>query len=95
VTPNTTPGSADLNQLVSWLVVRPPHALFQAALDAIKAGLSVLPPAEAARRVTTIMDACEQVAKLGEDLVSGGLTRLLHLDNERSVLHEIRRRLVP
>ena len=87
------PGSADGNQLTTWLAVRPPRALFEAALDAIKAGLSVLPRAEAAQRVAKIIDACEQVAELGEDAVSGGLTRLLHLDQERSVLHQIRQRL--
>jgi hypothetical protein len=86
-------GSADMEQLVEWLAVRPPRALFEAALDAIKLGLSVLPRPEAEQRVRTMMDACRQVAELGEDAVSGGLTRLLHLDQERPVLREIRRRL--
>ena len=87
------PGSADMGQLRRWLTVRPPYALFQAALDAIRLGLSVLPPAEAEQRVKMIIDACEQVAQLGEDPVSGGFTRLLHLDQEGPVLREIRRRL--
>jgi hypothetical protein len=87
------PGSADMEQLIKWLAVRPPRALFDAALDAIKLGLSVLPRPEAEHRIRSIMDACKEVAELGEDAVSGGLTRFLHLDQERPVLREIRRRL--
>lgn len=86
-------GSADMNQLLRWLAVRPPDALFQAALEAIKTGLSVLPLGEAEQRVTKMIEACEQVAES-----SGGLGKLLRLHGgvstgERSVLKEIRARL--
>ena len=88
-----TPGSADMGQLHQWLSVRPPDALLNAALDAIKLGLSVLPRDEAEQRVRGMIEACEQVARS-----SGGLARLLHLNDgvsadERSVLNEIRARL--
>jgi uncharacterized tellurite resistance protein B-like protein len=87
------PGSADLNQLLAWLANRPPDALFQAALEAIKVGLSVLTREEAQQRVTKMIEACEEVARS-----AGGLARLLHLHSgvssqEQSVINEIRARL--
>ena len=87
------PGSADMNQLLNWLSVRPSDVLLQAALEAIKLGLSVLPRDEAEKRITMMVQTCELVAES-----SGGLARLLRLGHgvsrqERSVLDEIRRRL--
>ena len=88
-----TPGSADMSQVLQWLAVRPPDALFQAALEAIKLGLSVLPHDEAEERIEKMLDGCRQVAQS-----SGGLAKLLHLHDgvsaqERSVLNEIRARM--
>jgi uncharacterized protein YqgV (UPF0045/DUF77 family) len=46
--------------------------VFDLALAAIKAGLSVLPPAERAERVRRYVDACNRVAQ-----ASGGILELL------------------
>ena len=61
-------------QLQAWLRTRPADAIFDAAVEAIKSGLSVLTPAERADRVKRIVDACREVAS-----ASGGLGRLLGL----------------
>jgi hypothetical protein len=61
-------------QLQEWLRTRPADAIFDAAVEAIKTGLSVLTPAERADRVKRIVDACREVAS-----ASGGLGRLLGL----------------
>jgi hypothetical protein len=76
-------------QLREWLRVRPSDDLFEAAVEAIKIGLSVLPPAERAERVTRIVEACQEVAA-----ASGGLSRMLGLgtgvsDDETSILDAI------
>ena len=62
------------SQLQRWLRTRPADAIFDAAIEAIKTGLSVLTPAERADRVKRIVDACREVAS-----ASGGLGRLLGL----------------
>ena len=61
-------------QLEAWLRERPVDALFDAAIEAIKTGLSVLTPEEQAERIRRIVDACRQVAE-----ASGGLARLVGL----------------
>ena len=61
-------------QLEDWLRERPADEIFDAAVEAIKVGLSVLTPEERADRIKRIVDACRQVAA-----VSGGLGRLLGL----------------
>src|SRR5262245_53803869 len=76
-------------QLVEWLRSRPSNELFDTSFEVIKAGLSVLTPAERAERVKRIVDACHQVAE-----ASGGLARLLGLGSgvsseEESVLDTI------
>lgn len=62
-------------QLVAWLGNRPSDALFDAALQAIKAGLGVLPPEEHAERVKRIADGCHEVAEAS----GGGIRRILGL----------------
>jgi methionine aminopeptidase len=59
-------------QLLKWLGERPADELFDAAVEAIKTGLSVLSPEERADRIKRIVDACHEVAA-----ASGGLSRLL------------------
>lgn len=59
-------------QLEKWLRQRPGDTLFDAAIKAIKTGLSVLTPAEQAERTKRIVDACRQVAE-----ASGGLGKVL------------------
>jgi hypothetical protein len=58
--------------LQEWLRVRPSNEFFDTAVEAIKAGLSVLSPEERAERVKRIVDACREVAG-----ASGGLAKLL------------------
>ena len=87
------PGSPDLAQLLKWLQDRPPDALFQTALEAIKVGIAVLPREEAEERIQKMIKACEAVAE-----ASGGLQKLLRLHSgvspqEQSVLSEIKSRL--
>lgn len=67
-------GSAAYQQLEAWLRKRPDDALFDASIEAIKTGLSVLTPGERADRIKRIVDACREVAS-----ASGGLARLVGL----------------
>jgi hypothetical protein len=86
------PGSADYRQLLDWLTHRPSDEVFRTALEAIRIGLSVLPPDESEQRIATIIKACEDVAKAG-----GWIAELLHLDGvsyaESTVIAAIRRQL--
>jgi site-specific recombinase XerC len=50
-------------QLREWMATRPSDALFDAALDAIKAGYAVLPARERHERVERLLDACRTVAE--------------------------------
>jgi hypothetical protein len=59
-------------QLDVWLSQRPVDALFDAAIEAIKSGLSVLTPEDRADRIRRIVEACHEVAD-----ASGGLSRLI------------------
>jgi hypothetical protein len=61
-------------QLLEWLRARPADELFDTAVEAIKAGLAVLPPGERTDRARRIIEACREVAA-----ASGGLSRLLGL----------------
>lgn len=82
-------GSADYRQLLEWLDRRPPEAILQAALEAIRIGISVLPPAERKQRIAAMINTCEEVAR-----AAGGLEGLFDLSDidgqERSVIAAIR-----
>ena len=65
-------GSTAWRQLQAWLTERPSLELHQAALEAIRAGISVLPQAERADRVKSMTALCHRVAGS-----SGGLARFL------------------
>ena len=86
------PGSADYRQLLDWLAHRPPDEVFRTALEAIRIGLSVLPPDESERRIATMIKACEDVAQ-----ATGGIAQLFHWDrvsySESAVIAAIRRHL--
>lgn len=86
------PGSSDYSQLLDWLAHRPSDEVFRTALEAIRIGLSVLPPDEAHQRIATMIKACEDVAKAG-----GWISELLWLDDishqESAVIAAIRRHL--
>jgi hypothetical protein len=73
------PASPAHAQLDAWLSTRPVDALFDAAIEAIKSGLSVLTPEERADRIRRIVDACREVAE-----ASGGLARLVGLGSVSS-----------
>jgi hypothetical protein len=85
-------GSSDYCQLLDWLAHRPSDELFRTALEAIRIGLSVLPPDEAEQRIATLIKACEDVAR-----AAGWIDELLHLDRisdaESAVIVAIRRNL--
>ena len=86
------PGSADYRQLLDWLAQRPSDEVFRTALEAIRIGLSVLPPAESEQRIAIIIKACKEVAQ-----AKGVIAELLHLDGvsyaESALIAEIRRHL--
>jgi hypothetical protein len=86
------PGSADHRRLLEWLAHRPSDEVFRAALEAIRVGLSVLPPGEADQRIAAMIKACEDVAHS-----AGGITGLLQLEgisyDESDVIAAIRRHL--
>lgn len=86
------PGSADERQLLEWLAHRPSDDVFETALEAIRIGLSVLPPDEMEQRVATMIKACEDVAEAG-----GGIAGRLKLQGasyaESAVIAAIRRHL--
>jgi len=60
------PGSADYRQLIDWLAHRPSDEVFKTALEAIRIGLSVLPPEESEQRIATMIKACEDVAQAAD-----------------------------
>jgi len=86
------PGSADYHQLLDWLAHRPSDEVFQTAVEAIRIGLSVLPPDESEERIATIIKACEDVAHAAD-----WIDRLFQLDrvsySESAVIGAIRRHL--
>ena len=85
-------GSADYRQLLDWLAHRPSDEVFRTALEAIRIGLSVLPPDELEQRIAVMIKACEDVAQ-----AAGGIAQLLRLDGvsyaESDVIAAIRRHL--
>ena len=86
------PGSADYHQLLDWLAHRPSDEVFRTALEAIRIGLSVLPPDEADQRVETMIKACADVAQ-----AAGWIDQLFRLDrvsySESAVIAAIRQHL--
>ena len=83
-------GSPAHAKLLEWLRARPADAIFDAAIQAIKEGLSILTPEEQADRVKRIIEACREVAAAS----GGGLSRLLGVGSgvsgeEGSVLDRI------
>src|SRR5215510_15420017 len=86
------PGSADYRQLLDWLAHRPSDEVFRTALEAIRIGLSVLPPDELEQRIATMIKACEDVAQAAD-----GIVQMFHFDGvsyaESAVIAAIRRHL--
>ena len=81
-------------QLEAWLRERPPDALFETAVEVMKAGLALLTPAERDERIRGIVDGCRRVA----DASGGGLAKLIGIGSgvsgeEASVLDAITKKL--
>ncbi len=79
-------GSPAEAQLLGWLDRRPDDAVFQAAIEVIKAGLSHLPSNEREERIASIVQACREVSE-----ASGGIAKALGVGSgvsteEQSVL---------
>jgi len=87
-------GSPPRAQLEAWLSHRPSDALFETALEVMKAGLAVFPQDERDGRIREIVAGCRRVAE-----ASGGtLAKLLGLgtgvgDEEAAVLDAIGEKL--
>lgn len=79
------PGSPAYAQLESWLDQRPPDALFDTALEAIKDGLAVMQPAERDERIKFIVQAAHQIAEAS----GGGLLKVLGLTSGVSHSEEL------
>jgi tellurite resistance protein len=74
------PDSPAYAQIVEWLKVRPSDEIFDTAVQVLKAGFSVLPPAEQEERLQRVVEACNEVAMTS----GGGLAQLLRLGNSVS-----------
>jgi hypothetical protein len=66
-------GTPPHQQLEAWLRKRPKDALFETALEVMKAGLAVLSPAERDERIKEIAEGCKRIAEAS----GGGLAKLL------------------
>jgi len=69
------PGSPAHAQVVEWLKKQPATALYDAAVEVIKVGISVLPAEERKQRVDAYADSFRRVAEAS----GGGLGRVLGL----------------
>jgi hypothetical protein len=59
------PVSPAYAQLEEWLKHRPDDALFETAVEVMKYGFSVLPAQERQQRITSVVEACRDVAEAG------------------------------
>ncbi len=86
--------SSSYAQLVDWLKTKPEDALFDAAIEAIKQGFSVLPLMEREERIKQLLDNCHKVAEAsGNEFakqlgLGDGVSRV-----EESVLESIHHKL--
>jgi hypothetical protein len=70
-------GSPPYEKLEEWLRVRPRDALFETAMEVMKAGLALLAPEERDERIRSIAGGCQRVAEAS----GGGLARLIGFDS--------------
>lgn len=68
----TEAGSPAHTQILEWMKKQPPTALYDAAVEVIKVGISVLPEEERKQRVDTYADSFRRVAEAS----GGGLGRV-------------------
>ena len=88
------PGTPSYEKLEEWLHARPSDATFDVAVEVLKYGFDVLPPAEKEERIIRVVEACDEVARAS----GSGLSGLLGLGsnvsaNEASTLDEITKTL--
>jgi hypothetical protein len=86
-------GSPAEAQLLAWLEKRPADAVFQTAIEVIKAGISRLQSNEREERIETFVRACREVSE-----ASGGLAKALGVGSgvsseEQSLLDVVTRAL--
>ena len=82
-------GSPAEARLLEWLQNRPPDAVFDTAIEVLRAGLSMLPDQMREERIDQIRQRCREVAE-----ASGGIAKALGLGSgtsgeEKSVLDVI------
>ena len=65
-------GSPAEAQLLAWLQTRPPQAVFDTAIEVIKAGLAEFPPKEREERIARMIQICREVSE-----ASGGIAKAL------------------
>lgn len=87
-------GTPEYEKLEEWLQVRPSDATFDVAVEVLKFGFDVLPPAEKEERILRVVEACDEVAHAS----GSGLSGLLGLGNkvsaaEASMLDDLTRTL--
>lgn len=87
-------GTPEYEKLEEWLQVRPSDATFDVAVEVLKYGFDVLPPAENEERILRVVEACDEVAHAS----GSGLSGLLGLGNkvsaaEASMLDDLTRTL--
>lgn len=87
-------GTPEYEKLEEWLQVRPSDATFDVAVEVLKYGFDVLPPAEKEERILRVVEACDEVAHAS----GSGLSGLLGLGNkvsaaEASMLDDLTRTL--
>ena len=73
------PTSPAYAQLEIWLRTRPADVVFETAIEILKVGFSVLPPAQREERIDSILRACREIAA-----ASGGPERLLGFGDDVS-----------
>ncbi len=82
-------GSPAQARLLEWLKGRPSDALFETAIEVLKAGHSVLTPDEYEARIGRLVQACREVSE-----ASGGLAKKLGIGSgvskeEKSILEHV------
>lgn len=80
----TGPGSPAHTQVLEWLKKQPPTALYDAAVEVLKVGISVLPEEEKKQRVDAYADSFRRVAEAS----GGGLGRVFGRANAISAEEE-------
>jgi hypothetical protein len=89
-----THGTPVYDKLIEWLDHRPSDAVFETAMEVMRAGFAILPEAERDERIKHLVAACREVAEAS----GGGLAWLLGMSDpvsadEHHVLDQITAKL--